>query len=414
MIAALVFALALAAQGPETIAEIRIHGNHVSSDAEVLQLSGVTIGAPFTATTIAEVTAKLKASHKFDAVEVLKRFASIEDPSKITVVIVVDEGPVKIEMPDPSAGPDAPIRVVKRRFGNFMWLPILYGEDGYGFTYGARIAYVGLPNERMRISFPLSWGGDKRAGAEFEQTFRSGPISRIQFGAARQRQENPGFEINDDRTRLWGRAEHASGPLRVGTTAGWQRVSFAEIEDDLKTVGVDVAFDTRLDPLNPRNAVYARASIERVAFDPAATHTYRRSIDARGYLGVFRQNVLIARVLREDASDPLPPYLKPLLGGWSTLRGFEAGSYVGDTLVAGSLQLLIPISSPLSVGRLGFSAFVDTGTVYDDGQRFADQTLHTGVGGSVWLTLTAFRIELAVARGLGVGTRVNFGGGIAF
>ena len=412
--ATLALALTLLAQGPETIAEIRIHGNHVSTDAEILQMSGVAVGAPFTATTIAEITAKLKASRKFVGVEVLKRFASIEDASKITIVIVVNEGPVRIDMPDPAAGPDAPVRVVKRRFGNFMWLPILNGEDGYGFTYGARIAYVGLPNERMRVSFPLSWGGEKKAGAEFEQTFLRGPISRVQVGVARQRRENPGFDENDDRTRFWGRAEHATGPLRVGTTAGWQRVSFAELDDELRTVGVDVAFDTRLDPLMPRNAVYATASIERVAFDSTATHTYRRRLEARGYLGVFRQNVVVARVLREDASDPLPPYLQPLLGGWSTLRGFEAGSFVGDTLVAGSLELRMPISSPLSVGRLGFSAFVDTGTVYTDGERFVDQTLHTGVGGSVWLTLAAFRIELAVARGLGVGTRVNFGAGIAF
>ena len=413
MIAALVFALALVAQGPETIAEIRIHGNHVSSDAEVLQLSGVTIGAPFTATTIAEVTAKLKAARKFDSVEVLKRFASIEDPSKITVVIVVDEGPVKIEMPDPTAGPDAPIRVVKRRFGNFMWLPILYGEDGYGFTYGARIAYVGLPNERMRVSFPLSWGGDKKAGAEFEQTFRRGPISRVQFGVARQRQENPGFEINDDRTRVWGRAEHASGPLRVGTTAGWQQVSFAELDDDLRTVGVDVAFDTRLDPLNPRNAVYARAAWEHLDFEAQPARN-RTTLEGRGFVGLFGSSVLALRATHGRADGALPPYEQWLLGGPSSVRGFSTGSEVGDRIVSGSIELRLPFSSPLRVAKTGVAVFLDRGAVWNDGQRLADADWKQGYGAGVFAIATVFQLRLDVAHGQGRGTRVHFSAGLSF
>lgn len=414
MIASLVLGLMLAVQAPETVAEVRVHGNHVSTDEEILKIAGLTIGAPFTTATIAEVIARLKASRRFDDVDVLKRFASIEDASKIAVVIIVNEGPVRIERPDRSAGPDAPMRVVKRRFGNFMYMPILDGEDGYGFTYGARIAYVGLPGDRTRLSLPLTWGGEKKAGAEFEQTFLAGPISRVQVGVARQRRTNPAFDEEDDRTRAWGRLEHATGPLRVGGTLGWQRVSFAEIRDDLRTIGADVAFDTRLDPLLPRNAVYATASVERVSFTSTSADTIRTRLDGRGYLGLFGQNVLVARVLREDSRDPVPPYLRPLLGGWSTLRGFQAGSFIGDTLVAGSLELRVPVSSPLSVAKLGVSAFVDTGTVYDKGKRFTDQTLRTGIGGSVWITLTAFRMELAVARGRGASTRVNFGGGIAF
>ena len=35
-------------QAAETIAEIRIHGNHVSTDADVIALAGIAVGAPFT------------------------------------------------------------------------------------------------------------------------------------------------------------------------------------------------------------------------------------------------------------------------------------------------------------------------------------------------------------------------------
>ncbi len=42
-----------AAQTPETIAEIRVHGNHVSDDAAVLALAGIAVGDPFDSTTLA-------------------------------------------------------------------------------------------------------------------------------------------------------------------------------------------------------------------------------------------------------------------------------------------------------------------------------------------------------------------------
>ena len=58
--------------------------------------------------------------------------------------------------------------------------------------------------------------------------------------------------------------------------------------------------------------------------------------------------------------------------------------------------------------------FVDTGTAYDKGAKYRDQTLSTGIGGSVWMTVTGFRMSLAVAHGRGSGTRVNFGGGLTF
>ena len=83
-------------------------------------------------------------------------------------------------------------------------------------------------------------------------------------------------------------------------------------------------------------------------------------------------------------------------------------------MVTGSLELRMPLSSPLSVGKLGLSVFADTGKAYTKGEKFADQPYHTGIGGGVWLTLTAFRMGLSVAHGLGADTRVNFGAGITF
>jgi outer membrane protein assembly factor BamA len=181
----------------------------------------------------------------------------------------------------------------------------------------------------------------------------------------------------------------------------------------MTTVGADVTLDTRLDPAYPRNAVFATAAWERMSFTSGAT-LQRTNLDGRGYLGLLGQSVLAVRVLRQGANGPQPAYLKPLLGGWSSLRGFEAGAFVGDIVLAGSAELLVPISSPISVARLGLSVFVDTGVAYDFGQRLKEQVNQTGIGGSVWMTATVFRVSLSVAHGRGAGTRVNFGGGLTF
>jgi outer membrane protein assembly factor BamA len=402
---------ALDQAGPEVIAEVRIHGNHISTDDQIVALAGLTIGAPFTSTTLADIRRRLRDSGKFDDVDVLKRFASIEDPTKISVVIIVNEGPVRLDLPDL---PGEPIRVVKRRgLRNLMYMPIFEFEDGYAGTFGARLAFVNVGGPRGRLSFPLTWGGTRRAAIEYDRMFRSGPFSRVEFGAGILQRRNPAFDEIDRRDRAWVRAERSMGHVRTGATFAWHRVQFAEFDDSLRSLTADVAFDTRLDPLLPRNAVYAAAAWERVEGDVGAPID-RLRVDARGYVGVVGQTVLVLRAVREDASRIVPPYLKSLLGGWSSLRGFEAGSYTGDTLVTGSLEVRVPVSSALSIGKLGVSVFVDAGKAYDKGVRFGDAPWHTGVGGSVWVTLAALKVSFSVARGLGVGTRVNFGGGLSF
>jgi hemolysin activation/secretion protein len=96
------------------------------------------------------------------------------------------------------------------------------------------------------------------------------------------------------------------------------------------------------------------------------------------------------------------------------LRGFDAGVAAGDDLVAGSVELRVPLTSPLNAGKLGVSAFVDTGTVYPAGERFRGQPRRTGIGGAVWVSATVVHAILSVAHGRGAGTRVQFGIGTTF
>jgi hypothetical protein len=410
----LAFALigAARAQTAEVIAEIRVHGNLITPEEEILRLADVHVGMLFDPAIPAQVAARLQAAKRFESVEVLKRFASISDPDQIVLVIIVNDGRVALDWSDHDG--DGTAQVTRRRGPHLMFLPVLDAEDGYGVSYGGRFAVPDPIGAGSRISFPLTWGGKKLAGAELERYLHRGPFTRVEAGASVSSIKNPFYEQDDDRDRLWLRADRElTRIVRTSLTTGWDHVSFLGQTDSFSTVGAALELDTRLDPVLARNAVYARAGWDHFAFEKS-DGANRESLDARGYLGLPGQSVLVVRALREDSDRPLPPYLRPLLGGTENLRGFRAGSAIGDTLVAGSAELRQPLTSPLSVGKLGVSAFVDTGAVYDKGQRLGDQRLERGVGGSVWFAAAFVRFNLAVAHGIGATTRVHFDSNLTF
>jgi outer membrane protein assembly factor BamA len=418
MLALLVLTIGLlaGAQPLEHIVEIQVHGNVLTPDTEVLRIAGVETGMAVEANIVNEATARLRASKKFEQVEVLKRFASIADPSQISLVILVDEGPVTLH-DDGRVTPGAdgaPIPGLKKASAlGLMFLPIIKFEDGYGFSYGARAAIPDVAGKGSRISFPATWGGEKRAAAEFDLPMSVG-LSRLQAGGGIGRRTNPFFLENDDRTGVWVRGDRAiARPLRVGASAEWEHVTFGDIPDRFVRLGGDVTFDTRIDPIVPRNAIYVRTAWDHLAF--AKTQDANRvDADVRGYLALFGQTVLMIRGQWEGSSQGLPPYLRPLLGGVANLRGFGAGSAAGDTLVGATAELRIPVTSPLDIAKLGVSAFLDTATVYDSGQHVRDQHFERGTGGGVWLSAAFVRFDLYVAHALGGSTRAQFAASVSF
>jgi hemolysin activation/secretion protein len=173
-----------------------------------------------------------------------------------------------------------------------------------------------------------------------------------------------------------------------------------------------VLIDTRIDPKLARNAIYARAAWEHVSFPDRGLN--RLDVEARGYLGLIGQSVLVIRAMRSDSDQTLPPYFKALFGGSANVRGFRAGSGAGDTLVAGSAELLVPLSSQFRFGKIGVNLFTDVGTVYDKPQRLADQTIRQGVGAGLWFSAAFMRVNVAVAHGIDASTRLHATGGVSF
>jgi outer membrane protein assembly factor BamA len=396
-----------ASQAQEVVAEVRVQGNTLTPDADILQLAGITIGMSVGPRTIDEISARLQAAERFKRVEVLKRFASISDPSQLVLVVVVEEGPVKIE-PGSSGTPG---RVVRRQGLQLMYLPILGFEDGYGFTYGVRVSRPGPFGRRSQLSVPLTWGGDKRAAVQVGKDLRLGPIDRLETGASISRRQHPFYEQDEDRQSVWLTARRSlTSSLRASGTTGWQHVTLLQSDDGFAQLGGELVFDTRLDPMLARNAVFARVAWIRSSVPGGAVD--QTTVDARGYLGLPGRSVVAVRGFKEDSDRPLPPYLKSMLGGMPNLRGFRRGAAVGDTLVGGSLEVRLPLTSPLRIGQFGVIAFVDAATTYDTGARLEDQTFERAVGGGFWFAAAFVRINVAVAHGIGGSTRVHIGTGV--
>jgi len=114
------------------------------------------------------------------------------------------------------------------------------------------------------------------------------------------------------------------------------------------------------------------------------------------------------------SSAALPRYEKLLLGGGSSLRGYRAGSFAGDNLMAATAELRVPLSSPLGVTRAGISLFADVGAAYDHGAHLADTRFRVGGGGGVFLLASIFKLSLDLGFREGGGTRLHFSTGLQF
>jgi outer membrane protein assembly factor BamA len=401
----------------EKIAEIRVHGNHTTPDADVLAIAGLQTGQPFSGEQLEAAQKKLRDSGRFDDAEVLKRYRSIANPDEILVMIVVDEF-AAVAADDLTPGPLRKFRAAT------MWMPILTHADGYGFTYGAQTAFVDPLGPHTRLSIPLTWGGERRAAAVLERTFDSGPFDIIAGTVSINRRVNPFYELSDRRLEARVHAVRAlTGWLSAGAGARVTDNTFGPLEDRTRAVSAHVTLDTRLDPSFPRNAVYVRAGVERMLFDPDAprplpltwaSRATQTSLDTRGYVGVGGSAVLALRATTIQAREALPLFEQPLLGGSDSVRGYRTGHRAADNVASFSAELRYPLTSPISRGRLGVKAFVDAGTAWASGDRFRDQQLDRGVGGGVFFGMGPLTLDLDVAKPRVGNPRAQFGMGLTF
>lgn len=434
-----------AAQDVEKIAEIRVHGNHSTPDADVIQYSGLKVGDPADEATLQKAERSITVLHRFTSAEVRKRFLSISDPSQVLVIIVVDE---KAGVDDTHLEPTFGRRL--RAAG--MFLPILNYQDGYGLTYGVRTTWPHAIGDSTRVSVPLSWGGERRAGVEVDHWFggsrgvygigRKDPQVRLIGGVSLYRRVNPHYEMSDYRQEAKVRVEKPVGTwLRAGAAVKTARVAWAVPDLDLppETLAIaifparteerhdsfvaDVVIDTRLDPSFPRNAIYASFGREQLRWTGDEVHILggdtlgsagRWLSDMRGYAALGGNAVVALRSQFVTSNTHLPFSEQPLLGGTDTLRGYDAGYGAGDNLATVSTELRYLLTSPLNVGKFGVKGFVDWGTVWNAGSAFKDAQWQRGIGGGVFFGAGPVLLDFATAWAQDGSARVNFGLGVSF
>ena len=224
---------------------------------------------------------------------------------------------------------------------------------------------------------PLTWGGTRRAALEFDRTFKSGPLTRIESSVGIWNRENPHFDIDDQTGRVNGRAERQFAGAPDGVSGVAEHGRFRRH----RRSAVDARRRRRV-----RHAARPHVSAQRVparrrldgAARPQRTGPHRSLHDgSRAATSAFHRQVVVRRAgPYTAASAPLPAYERLLLGGASTLRGFRTGTFDGDRTLVTSAELRVPITSVLSGARLGVTAFFDAGKAWNFGERVADADWH--------------------------------------
>lgn len=393
---------------PETVVDLRVHGNHSIPDDEVLALAGVAVGDAVDEGVVDAVTQRLDASGRFEAVEVRKRYRSLTATDRIALIIVVRERP-RASIRNPV------VRSFARLAGQSMFLPILRYDEGYGMSYGARFSLVDVLGRGSRVSVPATWGGDRRLAVDMERPLPGGVVDRVRAGASHGSRTHPYFRVEDRRTRAWvGFDRELRSGLRAGVETAWEEVGFVVRSERLTRLTVGVEYDGVSAGAFPRDDVMLRAAVERLATAGRSGAIVRPRIDAQAFKGVGGQAVLAARFLFEGASAALPPYEKALLGGGGNLRGWRVGARVGDRLAAASVELRLPLGSPISMGNAGVRIFYDTAAAYDVGGSLSDQRFLKGAGAGVFLTVPFGSLHLDAGHDFRGSVRIHAGAGLGF
>ena len=402
-------AVVAAGQPPsQTIVALRVHGNQTIADSDVIEWAGVGVGARVRSDVVAEVEERLRATGRFETVEVRKRYLSLTAEDEIALIVVVRERLVPA-----SANPVA--RVIGELRTRALFLPILDYTEGYGVTYGVQTSFVDVMGDDGRLSVPVSWGGTRRIAAELHRRLERGPLDRVHGGMALSSRENPHFELDANRTELWLLGERRlPGRLRIGAEARWSDVTFGELDDSLARYRATLEVDTRSDVFFPRNAVWARASYEWLDVSGRSRTIGRPRLEAEAYAGLIGQSVFVVRADYFGADAPVPPYEQPLLGGADSLRGWRAGEMAGDRRVEGSIELRVPFSSPLSIGRMGAVVFFDSGATYDVGQSLTRVPFRSGAGAGVFLNAPVVQFRVVAAHNLIDDVRVHVSAVLSF
>jgi hypothetical protein len=153
-------------------------------------------------------------------------------------------------------------------------------------------------------------------------------------------------------------------------------------------VGGAVEYDSRDEPANPQQGVLVRISGSTFPRSNGLTGSFGKShYEVRAFAGgTGSPAVTVAfRGLGERAWGDVPYYELPNLGGWTALRGFASGRYMGNALAVGTLELRTSLGhlNIIVPSTFGVNCFAEAGRVYVEGENSG--RWHASFGGTVWV-----------------------------
>lgn len=386
---ALVVGLALAAgagwlpaeqAAGKVIVEIRFRGNYSIPDQDLLTASGVQIGAPLTPDTLADIKRRLLDYHGVGSVEILKRYRSMTNLEEVVLLVNITEH----------------VGVSEK----FMFLPVFTWTDEYGVTFGARFATVDLLGFDERLSFPLTWGGERHGAAEVALNLDRAAITRLDGGFGIMQRENPHFEVADRRVSGWVEAAKRWEMFELAGNLRAESVDFDAVEQNQLEYGVAATIDTRQDTLLPRNAFYVGVAWDRLTLFDSDQQFNRFTVDLRGYKTFIGRTIIATQAYYRGTDGRLPDWERPFLGGAQTVRGYDAGEFIGDNIALLSAEWRVPLTPPVPVGLVGLNFFFDSGTVYDYGTSLGRARFRNGVGGGIYFFVAFVGLQIDIAYGL--------------
>jgi outer membrane protein assembly factor BamA len=364
----------------KVIVEVRFRGNYSLADEVLLTAADVQPGEPLTPETLAAIERRLLAVEGVGSVEILERYRSTTATDEVVLLINVKE------------------HVAARE--KFMFLPLLSWTDEQGVSFGARFALIDLLGLDERLSFPLTWGGERRAAAEIAFELDRPALTRLSGGYGISQHENPHFELPDRRVGGWLDASKRWEVFEVGGGVSFADVELGGVGGEQLELGARAIVDTRQDQQLPRDAFYARGAWDRLALLGGGRDIHRLTADLRAYKSFVGRSIIAAQAYWRGAGDRLPDWERPYLGGARTLRGYETGAFIGDNIVLLATELRIPITPPAPVGLVGLNFFFDSGAVYDHGTSLRKARFRNGVGAGVYFFAAFIGIQVDVAYGL--------------
>lgn len=153
-------------------------------------------------------------------------------------------------------------------------------------------------------------------------------------------------------------------------------------------VGGTVQYDTRDEPANPQEGILFRFSETMYPASHGLSESFNKSqCELRAFYGEkgVPAFTLAMRLLGEKAWGNVPYFEQPNLGGWSGLRGFPTGRYIGDALALGTVELRASLWRVdfLVPSTMGLAVFAETGRVFVAGE--ASDRWHACYGGTIWI-----------------------------